>query len=406
MQGITGYTFNEGKVSDIYKVRKTNQDFNCFVGKESETMNVQKVKLHGGDYKRLSDHMERKHKYYKNDVDQSKSHNNITLKSYVDDLEEHIRGQGVKRIRKDAVGAYNAVCTVAQEDKDTLKTEDDYKVWGWTVIDATLKAFNLTRDDLVGATIHLDEGKKVKGGNAHVHFSFTPLIRSKEKVTLSAKRVGNKKAFKGLHDILQADMTARGFKGIYVNPDESLRGMSKDSLDEYKKAQEIIPKLEQELNNYKEDSRLLRDENKRLVKENKKLMDENKRIYLQVKELEKLKKEISKLSFFEKVASRKIKGYEWKLSEKDKIIKEQNDRIESLTRISRNSPSIQLQDLYKKTKEELDLASRRISILEKDKDFLKSQNIEYADRLGLSDIERSNQKQGLDKLLEEFERTN
>lgn len=210
-------------------------------------MHISKVKLGDGSYARLTEHMERKHTFYKSDVDKEKSGENIVIKPYVKDVEAYIKKEGVTRIRKDSVGSLNAVCTVADGDKQYLQENPgEYERWGWAVINATLKALNLTQSDVLGAVIHLDEDKSgnVEGGNAHIHFSLAPLVRENGKVTLSAKKVANINAFKILHDKLQAKMTREGFKGVYVNPDMAQRSLSKETLLEYKAAKEANKSLE------------------------------------------------------------------------------------------------------------------------------------------------------------------
>jgi hypothetical protein len=212
-------------------------------------MHITKVKLSGGDYTRLADHMERKHKFYKSDVDQTKSNQNIILKAYERDLEGFIRAQGVKRVRKDSVGALNLVCTVADGDKDYLHEHpEEYTRWASTVIRSTLRTFGLKKDDILGAVIHLDEDKsnKVSGGNAHLQLSLAPLVREKDRVRLSAKEITTKKAFKSLHDDLQKAMERQGFKGQYVSKDKEARGLGKETLEEYKKSMEVNKNLRKE----------------------------------------------------------------------------------------------------------------------------------------------------------------
>lgn len=212
-------------------------------------MHITKIKLAGGDYTRLADHMERKHKFYKSDVDQAKSDQNIIIKAYERDLEGFIKAQGVKRVRKDSVGALNLVCTVADGDKDYLHEHpEEYTRWANTVIRSTLKTFGLKKDDILGAVIHLDEDKshKVSGGNAHLQLSLAPLVREKDRVRLSAKEITTKKAFKSLHDDLQKAMERQGFKGQYVSKDEEARGLGKESLEEYKKSMEVNKTLRKE----------------------------------------------------------------------------------------------------------------------------------------------------------------
>lgn len=248
-------------------------------------MHITKIKLAGGDYTRLADHMERKHKFYKSDVDQTKSNQNIILKPYERDLEGFIRAQGVKRVRKDSVGALNLVCTVADGDKEYLRQHpEEYTRWARTVIRSTLKTFGLKKDDILGAVIHLDEDKsnKVSGGNAHLQVSLAPLVREKGKVRLSAKEITTKKAFKSLHDNLQKAMERQGFKGQYVNKDEEARGLGKESLEEYKKSMEVNKTLRKEkeelqrsVRSLKQSRTALQENLKTLKAINKDLTDKN-----------------------------------------------------------------------------------------------------------------------------------
>lgn len=210
-------------------------------------MHISKVKLGDGSYGRLVGHMEREHKFYKSDIDKEKTRENILIKPYVRDVEAYIKKQGVTRIRKDAVGSLNAVCTVAEGDKQYLQEHPgEYERWGWAVINSTLKALDLTQDDVLGAVIHLDEDASgnVSNGNAHIHFSLVPLVRENGKVTLSAKKVANINSFRILHDKLQEKMTREGFKGAYVNEDKAQRGLSRETILEYKAAKEANKSLE------------------------------------------------------------------------------------------------------------------------------------------------------------------
>ena len=257
-----------------------------------------KVKLAGSDYSNLVDHMEREHKYYKSDVDFSKIKDNIVLKPYVRDLKGYIKAQGVTRTRRDSVGAINCVCTVAQEDKEYLLTNpQEYERWGWSVIDSTLKTLNLTRGDILGAVIHLDEDKNgnVALGNAHLHFALAPLIREKNKTSLSAKRITTKQAFKALHDDLQKHMERQGFHGQYVNKDEESRGLGKLSMEEYKKAQDLNKEIKVLENTKKQ----LKENNRNLKLENEALMLENERFKAMERFLDSFKiKGMNALSYF------------------------------------------------------------------------------------------------------------
>jgi hypothetical protein len=226
-------------------------------------MHIMKVKLAGGAYNRLSDHMERKHNFYKSDVDVTKSSDNIILKPYINDLEGFIKAQGVTRVRKDSVGALNVVCHVSDADKDYLKDNPrEYERWGWAVMNSTIKTLGLTKDDLVGAVIHLDEDKSgnVRGGNAHIQFTLVPLVREKDKTILSAKRIMTKQNLLVLHDRLQAKMDRAGFKGLYVNPNAEARGLAKNTIVEYKKAQDLNKKLLEEKAKLEDEISLIRDD--------------------------------------------------------------------------------------------------------------------------------------------------
>ncbi|MDU8967746.1 MAG: plasmid recombination protein [Clostridium sp.] len=226
-------------------------------------MHIMKVKLAGGAYNRLADHMERKHNFYKSDVDVTKSSDNIILKPYINDLEGFIKAQGVTRVRKDSVGALNVVCHVSDADKDNLKDNPgEYERWGWAVVNSTIKTLGLTKDDLVGAVIHLDEDKSgnVRGGNAHIQFTLVPLVREKDKTILSAKRIMTKQNLLVLHDRLQAKMDRAGFKGLYVNPNAEARGLAKNTIVEYKKAQDLNKKLLEEKAKLEDEISLIRDD--------------------------------------------------------------------------------------------------------------------------------------------------
>lgn len=261
-------------------------------------MHITKVKLSGGNYKKLVNHMERKHKYYKSDVDITKSKDNVILKPYISDLKGFISDQGVQRVRKDSVGALNIVCHVAEADKEYLNNNPkEMERWGWSVINSVLKSLNLTQGDLLGAVIHVDEdkGQNVKNGNAHLQLSVAPLIRDNEKVILSAKRVANRKVFETIHDDLQAEMTKQGFRGEYVNADKDARGLGKKSLEDYKKSQELNKELLEEkakllkdIKSLKQSRADLQDNNRKLSAINKILKNENdvlNKTYLEYRDL-------------------------------------------------------------------------------------------------------------------------
>ena len=258
-------------------------------------MHITKIKLAGSNYKNLVDHMERKHLYYKTDVDLTRSNKNIEIKPFIRDLKSFITSQGVKRTRKDSVGALGCVCTVAKEDKEYLERHpEEYKRWADTVIKATLKSLNLTEKDLLGAVIHRDEGSQVDGGNAHLQYFLAPIVRDKDKIRLAAKEVTTKAAFKSLHDNLQVFMEKEGFKGQYVSQSREDRGLSVKDLEEFKKSKEVIKKLHSDIKALEQSRSDLQKNNRSLVAENQVLKDESNAInqtYLDFKDLADLQKD-------------------------------------------------------------------------------------------------------------------
>lgn len=258
-------------------------------------MHISKIKLAGSNYKNLVDHMERKHLYYKTDVDLKQSHKNIEIKPFTRDLKNFIKSQGVKRTRTDSVGALGCVCTVAKGDKDYLEEHpNEYKKWAETVIKATLKSLNLSEKDLLGAIIHRDEGSQVKGGNAHLQFFLAPIVRDKDKVRLAAKEVTTKANLKSLHDNLQVFMEKEGFKGQYVSQSKDDRGLSAETLEEYKKSKEVMKQLQSDIKALKQSRSDLQKNNNSLAIENQALKDESSSInqmYLSYRDLADLQKD-------------------------------------------------------------------------------------------------------------------
>lgn len=240
-------------------------------------MHISKIKLAGSNYKNLCDHMERKHLYYKTDVDLNESYKNIVIKPFIRDLKSFITSQGVKRTRKDSVGAIGCVCTVAKDDKAFLEENpEQYEKWANTVINATLKSLNLSEKDLLGAVIHRDEGSQVDGGNAHLQFFLAPIVREKDKIRLSAKEVTTKAALNVLHDNLQVFMENEGFKGQYVSQSKEDRGLSPQNLEEFKRSKEVIKKLTEEKQQLKKDVRSLMQSRSDLQRNKGLLLDEIK----------------------------------------------------------------------------------------------------------------------------------
>lgn len=240
-------------------------------------MHISKIKLAGSNYKNLCDHMERKHLYYKTDVDLNESYRNIVIKPFIRDLKSFITSQGVKRTRKDSVGAIGCVCTVAKDDKAFLEEHpEEYVKWGNAVIEATLKSLNLTEKDLLGAVIHRDEGPQVDGGNAHLQFFLAPIVREKDKVRLSAKEVTTKAALNILHDNLQVFMENEGFKGQYVSQSKEDRGLSPQNLEEFKRSKEVINKLTTEKKQLTSEIKALKQSRSDLQRNKGFLLDEIK----------------------------------------------------------------------------------------------------------------------------------
>lgn len=279
-------------------------------------MHISKIKLAGSNYKNLVDHMERKHLYYKTDVDLTRSNENIVIKPFIRDLKSFVTSQGVKRTRKDSVGALGCVCTVAKEDKDYLERHpEEYKRWADTVIKAILKSLNLTQKDLLGAVIHRDEGSQVDGGNAHLQFFLAPIVRDKDKVRLAAKEVTTKANLKSLHDNLQVFMEKEGFKGQYVSQSKDDRGLSAETLEEYKKSKEVMKQLQGDIKALKQSRSDLQKNNSRLLVENEALKDESNAInqmYLDYRDLADLQKDF----IIKKGLSREFER--WSQRQKDK----------------------------------------------------------------------------------------
>lgn len=279
-------------------------------------MHISKIKLAGSNYKNLVDHMERKHLYYKTDVDLTQSDKNIVIKPFIRDLKSFNTSQGVKRTRKDSVGALGCVCTVAKDDKEYLEQHPgEYKRWAETVIKSTLKSLNLTEKDLLGAIIHRDEGSQVDGGNAHLQFFLAPIVREKDKIRLSAKEVTTKANLKSLHDNLQIFMEKEGFKGQYVSQSKDDRGLSAETLEEYKKSKEVVKQLQGDIKALKQSRSDLQKNNSRLLGENKALKDESNAInqmYLDYRDLADLQKDF----IFKKGLSDEFER--WSQRQKDK----------------------------------------------------------------------------------------
>lgn len=227
-------------------------------------MHISKVK-NGGGWTQLKGHMERDHAYYKNNVDLSKSHQNITIRDYMtaEELQEHIKDSGVNRkIRPDAVVALNIVCTVPKEEEHY---PGDMHDWGERVIQATCKSLGIDESHLAGAEVHMDET------SPHVHFSLIPIVEdSSGNVKLSAKDILTKERLQHLHDDVQQYMRAYGYDGMYVNADKDVRGLSKESLPELKSRkhlQEDLAELRADISAQEIDLHNLRERSKTLSNE-------------------------------------------------------------------------------------------------------------------------------------------
>lgn len=199
-------------------------------------MHISKVK-NGGGWTQLKGHMERDHEFYKNNVDLSKSHQNITIKDYMteQDILDHIRDAGVTRkIRSDAVVALNIVCTVPKEEEHY---PGDLRDWGERVIQGTCRSLGVDLDHVAGAEIHVDET------SPHIHFSLIPITENGGKVKLSAKDIVTQERLQHLHDDLQTYMHECGYTGQYVNADRDDRGLGKDALPELKRRERLQANL-------------------------------------------------------------------------------------------------------------------------------------------------------------------
>ena len=231
-------------------------------------MHIFKVKNNSG-WKQLSGHMERDHSYYKNNVDLSKSDQNIKIREYMTaaELQEHIRQSGVERkVRPDAVVALNVICTLP---KDETHAQSDMRAWGEAVVNATCHSLGLDPNHLAGAEIHMDET------TPHIHFSVIPIVEDAAgKAKLSAKDVATREHLQHLHDDVQHDLRAAGYDGKYVSDDQEARGLGKESLPELKRRQfikEDFAELKAELQEKQIDLQNLKEQHEKLSKENRKL---------------------------------------------------------------------------------------------------------------------------------------
>lgn len=200
-------------------------------------MHIQKIKLHGGHYTRLRAEAVRSADHYENNVDLSKSHENITLQEYLEadteKLKAEIKSRGVIReIRPDAVGLLDCVCSMPKDEPISRNDREAVAKWGEDVMEAFLKAYGLERNDVIGAVIHMDET------HPHIHISVLPIQRDEKGAHLSAKKVNNQSALKRLHDSVAEQMKEKGYKGSYVNENEADRGKGKETLKALKERTE------------------------------------------------------------------------------------------------------------------------------------------------------------------------
>lgn len=210
-------------------------------------MHITKVKISGGDYSRLADHMERNHDHYKNYVDTEKSNQNIELIPYLteEEMQKKAIAETGKKFRSDAVGSINIVVTCPSDEpldftEDYFGGSSSYEDWSRDMISSTLKALNLKESDVIGATLHMDET------NPHLHFSVMPLAETENGYKLCAKEITRKEQLDKLHDRVQAEMRNKGYIGTYVKENVEERGLGKKSLEEYKKSQELVNELKTE----------------------------------------------------------------------------------------------------------------------------------------------------------------
>ena len=231
-----------------------------------------KVKINGGDYTRLKGDIERKHTFYKNDVDIERSSNNITIVPFLteEEMQNKAHMEASNKIRSDSVGSLNFVVTVPKDEElynctDYLSGTTSYKDWANDIIDATLQAMDLKRSDVLGAVLHMDET------TPHLHFSVMPLKQIGEQYKLCAREIADKSHLNQLHDKVQAEMRKKGYIGTYVNENVEKRGLGKETLQEYKKHKEALNKLH---------------------KQKDKCMQEIKLLNNQIEELKQIKEEI------------------------------------------------------------------------------------------------------------------
>lgn len=197
---------------------------------------IEKIKTRA-DFTKARIHCLREQKsgFYKNNVDLSKSHENVEIRMFWDygSTLELIDNTVERKRRKDAVIAIDCCWTMPKDEKLNGRTA---KEWAEDVLEAYEKSMGLSPDFCVGAVLHMDET------NPHLHVYHVPITQDGR---LSCKSISTRKALLQLHDRMQAYMNEKGYVGTYVNPDHSARQKGKSlNVQEYKQAQDLQKRFE------------------------------------------------------------------------------------------------------------------------------------------------------------------
>lgn len=129
-----------------------------------------------------------------------------------DQLDEHIKALGVQRkIRGDAVRFCSLIVDLPKDETgDPKKFFEDS-------IEGLLNFFEISREDVLYAQVHMDER------HPHMHFCFVPLVKTDQKIRLSAKDLVTQEKLRDLHPFMQTYMAEKGHSGTLWHNDEVKR---------------------------------------------------------------------------------------------------------------------------------------------------------------------------------------
>ena len=167
------------------------------------------------------------------------NYNLVTDREPPEDIDEYIKGLGVKRkIRADAVRCASLIVDYPKDEtRPYQEFFEDMKI-------GLQKYFGIKDEAVLYAQVHLDER------HPHLHFSFVPLVEkdkvykdghAERQVKLAAKEIFTQASLRNLHPHMQRYMKDRGYSGTIHYPEREKK---------YKEFMEHkLEKMEEELQN-------------------------------------------------------------------------------------------------------------------------------------------------------------